>query len=129
MAGIRPSAGSVGDRYDQTLAETINGLHKVEVDMLEWVEWFNRRRLLGPFGNIPPIEAGLPFFAATDQIGARRAYIQWPPANPTRFKKVDCRASTYRVACQKNSPRHVTIKLNSNPLDEHRDALTYPDAH
>ena len=71
-AGIEPSVGSVGDSYDNALAETINGLYKAEVihrrgpwrsfeavefATLEWVDWFNNRRLLEPIGNIPPAEA------------------------------------------------------------------------
>lgn len=71
-AGIEPSVGSVGDSYDNALAETINGLYKVEVihrgapwksreavelATLRWVDWFNHRRLLEPIGNIPPAEA------------------------------------------------------------------------
>jgi transposase InsO family protein len=70
-AGIEPSVGSVGDSYDNALAETINGLYKAEVihrrrwpthadvewATLEWVNWFNHRRLLEPIGNIPPAEA------------------------------------------------------------------------
>jgi len=72
-AGIEPSVGSVGDSYDNALAETINGLYKtemihrrgpwrsfeaVEMATLEWVDWFNNRRLLEPIGNIPPAEGG-----------------------------------------------------------------------
>jgi len=71
-AGIEPSVGSVGDSYDNALAETINGLYKaelihrrgswrsfeaVELATLNWVDWFNNRRLLEPIGNIPPAEA------------------------------------------------------------------------
>ncbi|MEX3640573.1 integrase core domain-containing protein, partial [Paraburkholderia sp. BR14427] len=67
-----PSVGSVGDSYDNALAETINGLYKaevihhlgpwrtlqaVEMATLEWVDWFNNRRLVGPIGNSPPPEA------------------------------------------------------------------------
>jgi putative transposase len=70
-AGIEPSVGSVGDSYDNALAETINGLYKTEVihpngpwrnvdevefATLTWVDWFNNRRLLEPIGNIPPAE-------------------------------------------------------------------------
>jgi putative transposase len=70
-AGIEPSVGSVGDSYDNALAETINGLFKTEIihpngpwrnleevefATLEWVDWFNNRRLLGPIGDIPPVE-------------------------------------------------------------------------
>ncbi len=78
-AGIEPSVGSVGDSYDKALAETINGLFKAEVihrrgpwrsfeaveyATLEWVDWFNNRRLLEPIGNIPPADAEANFFAA-----------------------------------------------------------------
>jgi transposase InsO family protein len=80
-AGIEPSVGSVGDSYDNALAETINGLYKAEVihrkgpwrsfeavefATLEWVDWFNNRRLLEPIGNIPPAEAEQMYYAALD---------------------------------------------------------------
>lgn len=75
-AGIQPSVGSVGDSYDNALAETINGLYKaevihrrswksreaVELATLEWVDWFNHRRLLEPIGNIPPAEAEASYY-------------------------------------------------------------------
>ncbi len=66
-----PSVGSVGDSCDNALAETIIGLYKteqiyhegpwkgidhVEYQTLEWVDWFNKVRLLEPIGDIPPIE-------------------------------------------------------------------------
>lgn len=81
-AGIEPSVGSVGDSYDNALAETINGLYKaelihrrgpwrsfeaVEYATLEWVDWFNNRRLLEPIGNIPPAEAEEHYYATLDQ--------------------------------------------------------------
>lgn len=81
-AGIEPSVGSVGDSYDNALAETINGLYKAEVihrrgpwrsfeavefATLEWVDWFNHRRLLEPIGNIPPAEAEERYYATLDQ--------------------------------------------------------------
>ncbi len=80
-AGIEPSVGSVGDSYDNALAETINGLYKAEVihrrgpwrsfeavefATLEWVDWFNHRRLLEPIGNIPPAEAEARYYALID---------------------------------------------------------------
>jgi transposase InsO family protein len=80
-AGIEPSVGSVGDSYDNALAETINGLYKAEVihrrgpwrnfeavefATLEWVDWFNHRRLLEPIGNIPPAEAEERYYAMLD---------------------------------------------------------------
>ena len=70
-AGIEPSVGSRGDSYDNAMAETIIGLYKTEVihrlgpwhnvdhvefETLDWVDWFNNRRLLEPIGDIPPIE-------------------------------------------------------------------------
>lgn len=75
-AGIEPSVGSVGDSYDNALAETINGLYKaevihrqswknheaVELATLDWVDWFNHRRLLEPIGNIPPAEAEAAYY-------------------------------------------------------------------
>ena len=71
-AGIEPSVGTKGDSYDNALAETINGLYKaelihrrapwkskeaVELATLEWVSWFNHRRLLSSIGYVPPAEA------------------------------------------------------------------------
>jgi putative transposase len=81
-AGIEPSVGSVGDSYDNALAETINGLYKAEVihrrgpwrsfeavefATLTWVDWFNNRRLLEPIGNIPPAEAEQRYYATLDE--------------------------------------------------------------
>ncbi len=70
-AGIEPSVGSVGDSYDNALAESVIGLYKTEVirrrgpwrnleavefATLEWVDWFNNRRLLTSIGDVPPAE-------------------------------------------------------------------------
>jgi transposase InsO family protein len=70
-AGAVTSVGSRGDSYDNALAETIIGLYKtelirrrgpwrgiddVEYATLEWVDWFNQRRLLEPIGHVPPAE-------------------------------------------------------------------------
>ena len=82
-AGVEPSVGSVGDSYDNALAETVNGLYKAEViwrrgpwrsleqvefDTLAWVEWFNNRRLLEPIGNIPPAEAEARYYAQIEEL-------------------------------------------------------------
>lgn len=84
-AGIEPSVGSVGDSYDNALAETINGLYKAEVihrkgpwrsfeavefATLEWLDWFNHRRIFEPIGNIPPAEAETRFYATFDDAQA-----------------------------------------------------------
>jgi putative transposase len=70
-AGIERSVGTVGDSYDNALAESIIGLYKTEVikrkgpwrgddpveyATLEWVDWFNNNRLLEPIGYVPPAE-------------------------------------------------------------------------
>ena len=82
-AGIDPSVGSVGDSYDNALAETVNGLFKTEVirrrgpwrsleavefATLEWVDWFNHRRLLEPIGNMPPAQAEERYYAQLQEI-------------------------------------------------------------
>ena len=75
--GVESSVGSVGDSYDNALAETINGLYKTEVirkrgpwrnieavefATLEWVDWFNNSRLLEPLGWLPPVEYEREFY-------------------------------------------------------------------
>ena len=70
-AGVQASVGTTGDSYDNAMAETIIGLFKTEVihargpwrsldaveyATLEWVDWFNNRRLLEPIGHVPPAE-------------------------------------------------------------------------
>src|SRR5512143_1126607 len=82
-AGIEPSVGSVGDSYDNALAETVIGLFKTEVvhrrrpwrsfeavefATLEWVDWFNNRRLLEPIGNLPPAEAEARYYAERERV-------------------------------------------------------------
>jgi putative transposase len=82
QAGIEPSVGSVGDSYDNALAETIIGLYKAEViwqrgpwrsveavefATLEWVDWFNNRRLLEAIGNMPPAEAEARYYAQAEE--------------------------------------------------------------
>jgi transposase InsO family protein len=77
-AGLEPSVGSVGDSYDNALAETVIGLFKTEVihrrgpwrsfeaveyATLEWADWFNHRRLLEPIGHMPPAEAEARYYA------------------------------------------------------------------
>lgn len=81
-AGVEPSVGSVGDSYDNALAESVIGLYKTEVTRrrgpwrklddveyatLEWVDWFNNRRLLEPIGDIPPAEFELMYYRQQDE--------------------------------------------------------------
>jgi transposase InsO family protein len=82
-AGLVPSVGSVGDSYDNALAETISGLYKYEVirrrgpwrsmeavefATLEWVDWFNNRRLLSSIGHVPPAEAEAAYYASLEEL-------------------------------------------------------------
>ena len=82
-AKAQPSVGSAGDSYDNALAETIIGLYKTEVihrrgpwrhleaveyATLEWVDWFNHRRLLEPIGNMPPAELEASYYHSTSQL-------------------------------------------------------------
>ena len=85
-AGMRPSVGSTGDSYDNALAETIIGLFKTEVihrrgpwrsveaveyETLEWVDWYNNRRLLEPIGDVPPVEKELAYYRqAAESVSA-----------------------------------------------------------
>ncbi len=90
-AELVPSVGSVGDSYDNAMAETINGLYKpvlsfvegaeviwrqrswpsassVEMATLRWVDWFNNYRLFGPIGYIPPTEAEANYYADLENL-------------------------------------------------------------
>ena len=82
-ANLVPSVGSVGDSYDNALAETINGLYKteviwwqrswpsvsaVEMATVRWVDWYNNQRLYGPIGYIPPAEAEANYNAAKETL-------------------------------------------------------------
>ncbi len=86
-AGAIPSVGSRGDSYDNALAESVIGLYKselirrrgpwtgldeVEIATLEWVDWWNHRRLLGSIGHIPPAEKEANYYdqhEATETMG------------------------------------------------------------
>ncbi len=89
-AGIERSVGSVGDSYDNALAETVNGLFKTEVirrrgpwrniddvefAVLEWVDWFNNRRLLEPLGYVPRPSTRRP------TIAVKKPQPQWLDSN------------------------------------------------
>jgi putative transposase len=71
--GAVPSIGSIGDSYDNALAEAVNNLYKtelvygpdqgpwktvadLELATLSWVHWFNNQRLHGYLGDVPPTE-------------------------------------------------------------------------
>ena len=83
--------GSVGDSYDNALAETVIGLYKTEViwlrgpwrtlemvefATLEWVDWFNNRRLLEPIGHVPPVEYEAAFYASEATLATTAGVMQ-----------------------------------------------------
>lgn len=80
--GIAPSVGTVGDSFDNAMAESAIGLYKtelirrqgpwrtpdqVEIATLEYIDWFNFRRLHGEIGYVPPAEFEEVFYASTVQ--------------------------------------------------------------
>ena len=83
QAEIDLSVGTVGDAYDNALAECVIGLFKTEVinqigpwksmrevewETLKWVDWYNNRRLPGPIGYVLPAEAEEAFYANLNTI-------------------------------------------------------------
>ena len=96
-AGVEPSVGSIGDSYDNALAETVIGLYKtelirqqrpwrnfeaVEYATLCWVDWFNNRRLFEGIGYVPPAEYERAYHEA--RAVARAAAVE-SVENPERF--------------------------------------------
>jgi len=70
-AGISASIGSVGDSYDNAMAEALNGTFKaelvklhgpwrtrrqLEIAIIEWIDWYNGARLHGEIGDVPPAD-------------------------------------------------------------------------
>ena len=81
--GIQASVGSTGDSYDNALAESVIGLYKtelirrrgpwrsidaVEFATLEWIDWFNNRRLLEPIGDVPPVEFEQAYYRQQESV-------------------------------------------------------------
>jgi hypothetical protein len=106
----------VGDSFDNALAETVIGLFKTEViyrrgpwrsfdaveyATLEWVDWFNNRRLLEPIGNIPPAEAEANYYLrspgwprSSAAIAPATAQFPPPPAPATPMAPVEAPPAT-----------------------------------
>lgn len=101
-AGVEASVGSIGDSYDNALSETVISLFKTEVIhargpwrsldaveymTLEWVDWFNHRRLLEPLGHVPPAEFERSVLSTTTESGyGGLTQTRSPPGIPGRFK-------------------------------------------
>ena len=134
---IEPSVGSVGNSYDNALAETINGLYKAEVvhrrspwrnleavefATLEWVDWFNNRRLFEPIGFIPPAEAEERYFAMlNDKAMAALTQNKWPPAKPERFTalhRARCRAGAVHTII---ADRESGVQVGDSAVRDERE--------
>ena len=104
-AGIESSVGTVGDSYDNALAETVIGLYKtelihprgpwrnadhVEFATLTWIDWFNNRRLLEPIGHIPPVEYEAAYYRTQDTPTAAVGLTPESPTKPGRFTAGFC---------------------------------------
>ena len=111
-AEISPSVGSVGDSYDNALAESVIGLYKtelirnrgpwrnldhVEYATLEYVDWFNHRRLLEPIGNIPPAEKETNHYSQSPPPTDKRLKQNTLRINPERFTVTVCPSTTPAV--------------------------------
>ena len=94
-AEIDLSVGTVGDAYDNALAECVIGLFKTEVinqcgpwksmrevewETLKWVDWYNNHRLLGPIGYIPPAKAEEAFYANLNTLNMVAWSLNKPPS-------------------------------------------------
>ena len=94
-AHITASVGTTGDSYDNALAETVNGLYKtevihhqkpwkrmidVELATLNWVDWFNHRRLLSSIGYVPPAEFETAYYRQLEES----AKVAWLKINCLR---------------------------------------------
>jgi len=84
LAGFDPSVGSKGDSYDNAMAESVIGLYKTEVirhrgpwktfeeveyATLEWVDWYNNKRLHESIGYVPPSEYEQAFYEQLRRSG------------------------------------------------------------
>jgi len=99
---MTPSAGSVGDSYDNALAESVIGLYKTEViahqgpwrDLAQveaatatWVGWFSQQRLFWPAGRRPPAEYEQAYYAGELDPAALTPGSKTPGASTKKTKK------------------------------------------
>ena len=135
-AGIEPSVGTVGDSYDNALAETINGLYKAEVihrqswknlEAVElatriWVDWFHHRRLLESIGNLPPAEAEEAYYR---QQAALREAARLKP-NSLRNSRGGSDRTSRLPACRRQVTSDATLsvlRMAGQPAARCRDAV------
>ena len=144
--GVEASAGTVGDAYDNALAETINGLFKTEVirkrgswkgvedveyATLEWVDWFNNRRLLSSIGDIPPVGFEEAYYTGLE-VMPKAAGLTWKSLRQPRDGSIPtiCLSSTFDHARIPRPIRRYFSRFrpsqNSNvPVSPHRGATRY----
>jgi transposase InsO family protein len=120
--GVVPSIGSVADSFDNAMAESLIGTFKaelidrqgwrtreeVEFAVVEWVAWYNNRRLHSSIGDIPPVELEANYYASTDTL---------QPTEPPN------QASTKPGAAQDGLSAHWSYKMRTY-LDAQRAWLT-----
>lgn len=124
-AGLEPSVGSIGDSYDNALAETINGLYKAELmhrrgpwrsleaaeyATLDQVDRFNHRRLLGPIGNIPPAEAETAYYA---RLEGQALAARLKPNSLRQFRRGSLAASAGRSVWPAAPSRFSCTRMSS----------------
>jgi len=139
-AGIEPSVGSVGDSYDNALAETVIGLFKTEIisrrgpwrsleavefATLEWVDWYNNRRLLEPIGNIPPAEAETRFYAQSGELAMGALYGS-PPVCKKKRAPQKTLLQRIRPVCGRLPPRPQWESLGCVPYKTTRMCSLLP---
>ena len=147
-AGIEPSVGSVGDSYDNALAASVIGLYKTEVidrrgpwrhaeavefATLDWVDWFNNRRLLSSIGDVPPVEYEEQYLSGAERSShGGRSQLMSSPGNPVRFTPRPSATSGKPTSCLMTRPppapapapaprRNWPERCRERDLD-HRDA-------
>ncbi len=150
-AGIEPSVGSVGNSYDNALAETVIGLFKTEVirrcgpwrnvdavefATLEWVDWFNNRRLLEPIGNIPPAEAEARYYEQLNDLAmaarpkqnslrqTRRGSVAFVSDATTAHQRVVLASLRTTGVVASGLPRHAPTLIVIGPVLALREVLT-----
>jgi putative transposase len=122
--GATPSIGTVGDSYDNALAETVNGYYKaelirgpartgpwktveeVELATLGWVHWHNTQRLHGYLGDRPPAEF--------EQLHAAQAAVDDPDPEDLPVGSVARRAAD-RLPERQPHPEHAPIAAEPRP--------------
>ena len=138
-AGVSASVGTVGDAYDNALAESVIGLFKtelikprgpwrtaeqVEIATLEYVDWFNHRRLYETCGDIPPAELEAAYYSQNDRLAEAAVSQTESPDSPGRFMPTCCQPRGWKVSaatatCRVTSQRD-RLECDASGVPRHR---------